>query len=69
MSAKLTSIDKIPKKDKEIDIHLFRVWQGEEQLDFEIIGAPLIGDSWLTIRTLGREVHFNITHIDRFEVT
>ena len=69
MSAKLTSIEKLPKKERELDIHSFRIWQGEENLDFEIIGSPIIGESWLTIRTLSQEIHFNISHIDRFEFT
>lgn len=69
MSVKLTSIEKLPKKERELDIHSFRIWQGEENLDFEIIGSPIIGESWLTIRTLSKEIHFNISHIDRFEFT
>ena len=69
MSVKLTSIEKLPKKERELDIHSFRIWQGEENLDFEIIGSPIIGESWLTIRTLSKEIHFYISHIDRFEFT
>ena len=56
-------------KNKEQDIHSFKIWQGEESLEFDIIGTPMIGDTWLTIKTLSKEIHFNVSHIDRFEFT
>jgi len=47
--------------------YTFKIWQGEESLEYEIIGSPIIGDQWITIRTLKTEIHFNIAQIDRFE--
>ena len=56
-------------KSKEQELHSFRIWQGEECLDFDIIGTPIIGDCWLTIRTIKIEFDYNCSDIYRFEFT